>query len=420
MNEVVVGIDIGSSKVCTIIGELNKKNQLQVLGVGTAECKGLKKGIIVDIDNTVEAIKSSMDQAERMSAMEIESVFINIAGGHANLIKNRGVIAVSGDDGEIIPEDIERVLQAVRVVNIPLDREIIAVIPQQFIVDGYEHIKDPVGMIGVRLEVEAYVVTAPTTFIQNLSRSIERCDIDVSGIVIDPLASSEVVLNKDEKEIGVALVDVGGEVTDISIFMNNNLVYTRLIPVGGNHITNDISIGLKIPVSEAESLKRQYGVAAVSMIRTVEEIPVNNIGLARTKKVTNMELADIIEARVQEICDLINKELEKSGYKGSVPGGVVITGGGLSFIKGCVESASSIIGLPVRIGAPPYIGVASPVYTTATGIVKYILYSHKSSIIDKYSIREGKKNGIAGMRKQTSEKGDKMITKIKDFFIDFF
>lgn len=418
MNEVVVGIDIGSSKVCVTIGEYNKKNQLQILGVGTAECRGLKKGIIVDIDNAVEAIKSSINQSERMSGMEIGSAFISVASGHATFIKNRGIIAVSSEDREITPEDVERVLQVVKMDSVPIDREVVGVIPIQFIVDGYERIKDPVGMIGVRLEVEAYLVTVATTTVQNLTRVVERCGIRVSGIIIDSLASAEVVLSKDEKELGAAIVDVGGETTDISVYKNGNLQYTKLIPVGGAHITNDISFGLKIPISEAEVLKRQYGYAAVSMLKTIEDISINNMGHGSQRTVSNKELVDIIEARVQEIYYLINKELEASGFKGDLAGGVVITGGGLSFIKGTLEMAGLAIKLPVRIGAPSYIGVASPIYTTATGIVKYILSSYESNITNKYNKTDLRSS--AKPRKGLPDKNDNIMGKIKEFFIDFF
>lgn len=420
MNEVVVGVDIGSSKVCTIIGEYNRNNQIQILGVGTSECKGLKKGIIVDIDNAVEAIKNSIDQAERMSNMEINHVFINIAGGHTSLIKNKGIVAVSNEDMEVTPDDVVRAFQAVRIINLPADREIIGVIPLQFIVDGYDHIKDPVGMIGSRLEVEAYVVTAASVSVQNLVRSVERCGIEVSGIVIDPLASSEVILSRDEKEMGTALVDVGGEITDISIFQGENIVFTKVIPIGGCHITNDISIGLKIPVSEAESIKRQYGLASVSMLKSEESIKISSMGGSKTLNVSNRQLVDIMEARVQEIYDLINRVLKESGYKDSISGGVVITGGGLSFIKGSVEVGSAILGLPVRIGMPTYIGVASPIYSTGTGIVKYILSSQKNRITGKHIDDEEEEESITKIKKQTVGKGSKILNKIKDFFTDFF
>lgn len=420
MNEVVVGIDIGSSKVCTILGELNKNNQLQILGVGTAECKGLKKGIIIDIDDSAKAVRNSIEQAERMSGMEIKSAFINIAGGQTTLIGNKGVIAVSGNDREITAEDVERVMQEVSVVNIPIDREVIGVIPLQFMVDGYENIKDPIGMIGVRLEVHASVITAASASIQNLIRSVERCGVTVAGIIIDPLASSEVILTKDEKELGVVLVDVGGETTDISIFKGVNLIYTKLVPIGGTYITNDISFGLKIPGAEAEMLKRQYGYAAVKLLKSVEDIPVSSTGIGQDRKVTNQELTDIIEARVQEICYLVNKELETSGLKNTISGGIVITGGGLSFIKGSVETACSIFGKPVRVGAPHFIGVASPVYSTATGIVKYVLSSEKAGIKSKYTFDDENKVKSAIIKKHTSDKNRKVVGKIKDFFTDFF
>lgn len=422
MNDVVVGVDIGSSKVCTIIGELNKNSQIQILGVGTSDCKGLKKGIIVDIDNAVEAIKSSVEQAERMSNSEIEDAYINLAGGQTSLIKNRGVVAISGEDMEVKPEDVDRAIQAARIVTIPLDREIIGVIPLQYIVDGYEHIKDPVGMLGSRLEVEAYIVTASSASVQTLVRSVKRCGVDVSGIILDPLASAEVLLSKEEKEMGVALVDVGGEITDISIFQGANLVYTKLIPVGGCHITNDISVGLKVPVSEAESLKRQYGCASLSMLKNDEDIIINNPGVGGTKTVTNRELVNIIEARVQEMYYLINRELEASGYKNQIGGGVVMTGGGLSFVKGTLEVASSVIGLPVRIGMPTYIGVASPIYSTGTGIVKYILTAKRSSPINSYIHDEEEGESFPRAKKQAydNQRGSKFLVRIKEFFSEFF
>lgn len=413
MNDVVVGIDIGSSKVCTIAGQMNRNNQMQVLGVGSTECKGIKKGIIVDIDSAVEAVKSSVQQAERMSNNKIDSAYINIGGGHASLIKNKGVIAIAGENREISSRDVERVLQASKVLDIPVENEIIGIIPIQFIVDGYEHIKDPVGMIGVRLEVDAYIITAPSASVQNLARCVQKSGIEVQGIILDPLAASEVVLTRDDKDLGVAIVDVGGEVTDISIFKGDNLIFTKMIPVGGSHITNDISIGLKIPFSEAELLKRQYGYASVSMLKSEERIPLNSIGNNKGT-ITNKELVDIIEARVQEIYFLVNQELALSGYKDSLSRGVVLTGGGLSFIKGTIETAVSIIGLPVRVAAPSYIGVASPIYTTATGMVKDILSSRKATAMQKVPVLEDD-------YEEDKESGSsKFITKIKNFLSDFF
>lgn len=420
MNEVVVGIDIGSSKVCTIIGELNRNNQLQIMGVGTAEYRGCKKGIIIDIDNASKAITNSVEQAERMSGMEVKSAFISIPGGLVSLVKNRGVIAVPGDEKEISPRDVERVLDTVSAENISVDMEVIGVIPLQFIVDGYENIKDPVGMMGVRLEVEAYIIAAPMAAVQNLVKSVERCNINVLGIVIQPLSDAEVLLTKDERELGVALVDVGSEITNVSIFTNGKLMHTKLIPVGGAHITNDISIGLKIPVSEAETLKRQYGYASVSMIKSVEDISVGIQGTGSVKMVSNKELVDIIEARVQEIYYLIDRELEQSGFKKSIPCGVVLTGGGLSFINGSVEAATSLIGLPVRIGSPQYIGVASPVYSTATGMVKYVLSSKKYEVSRKHSENQESSASVSRSRKQSPEKSNKVINRIKEFFADFF
>lgn len=419
MNEVVVGIDIGSSKVCTIIGTLDKSNSLKLLGVGMSECKGLKKGIIVDIDNTVEAIKESIAQAERMSDMEIKGAFINIAGGHATLIKNNGVIAVSREDMEITHEDVDRVLSAAIVVNLPMDKEIIGVIPLKYTVDGYDNIKDPVGLIGTRLEAEVYIIAATTAYVQNLVRSVERCNIDVLGIVLDPLASGEAVLTKEEKELGVALIDVGGESTDISIFKGNNLVYTKLIPVGGMHITRDISIGLKVTMAEAEALKREYGYASVSMLKTLENISLRSVGASSGRVVTNKQLVDIIEARVQEIYYLVNKELEKSGLKGNISS-AVITGGGVSFIKGSLETGASIICLPLRIGKPAYIGASSPIFSTGTGIVKYVLSLQKGKLLIGHSSQEEREVSMTKLKKDTASKGKKIMGKLREFLTDFF
>lgn len=418
MSAAVVGIDIGSSKVCTIIGELNRNEQVQILGVGTAESRGLKKGIIVDIDGAAQSITSSIEQAERMSGMEVNSAYISLPGGYASLIKNKGVIGVSGDNREITPEDVERALDTVRADNVPVDMEVIGVIPLRFTVDGYGDIKDPVGMTGVRLEVEAYVIAVPMAIVQNLVKSVERCNIKVSGIVIEPLAGAEAVLTRDEKELGVALVDVGGEITDITIFKDGEPVYTKLIPVGGFHITNDISIGLKIPAAEAETLKKQYGCASVSMIKSVEDISISAGGSRR--KITNRELTDIIEARVQEILSLVDRELELSGYKDSLSCGMVITGGGLSFIKGSSDAAASLTGLSVKFGSPHYIGVASPVYSTGTGMVKYILSSRKHDISRKYASDEDTVENVIKSKKQTGEKNGGVVERIKEFFADFF
>jgi cell division protein FtsA len=420
MNEAAVGIDIGSSKVCTIIGELNKNSQLQIMGVGTAECRGYRKGIIVDIDNTSQAITNSVEQAERMSGMEVKAAYISMPGGLASLVKNRGVIAIPRDEKEITNDDVKRVLASAAAENIPVDMEVIGVIPLQFIVDGYENIKDPVGMMGLRLEVEANIITAPLSAVQNLVKSIERCNIDVLGIVIQPIADAEALLTKDEKDLGIALIDVGSEITNISVFTNGQLSFTKLIPIGGAHITNDISIGLKIPVSEAEKLKRQYGCALVSMIKTVEDISVNIQGTNSAKIVSNKVLTDIIEARVQEIYYLVNRELEQSGFKKLATCGAVLSGGGLSFINGAAEAGASLLGMPVRIGSPKYIGVASPVYSTATGMVKHILSSKKYGVSKNYSGDEQESASVSRTRKQSLGKSNSVIGRIKEFFEEFF
>lgn len=313
MSNVVAALDIGSSKVCIIIAEMKNK-QFNILGVGTSECKGVKKGIIVDIDATVESISQALKQAEHMANKKIKSVFVNMPGGYTNLYKTKGVIAVSRDDKEITKEDVSRVLEAAKVVAIPQDKEIIDIIAEQYIVDGYDEIRDPVGMVGVRLEVDASLVVASCTTVQNIIRSIQKAGLVCEGIILEPLATSSVVLNDDEKELGVALLDVGAETTDISVFRNGSLVYTKIIPVGGNHITNDISIICKVSSSDAEKIKRQYGVATSNLIKNDDIIKINSVGGKSEKEVHLKDIAEIMEARIAEMLYLVKKELEDKTY----------------------------------------------------------------------------------------------------------
>lgn len=421
MNNVVVSLDIGSSKVCALIAEMNKR-QFNILGVGTSECKGVKKGIIVDIDTTVEAITNAVKQAEQMSNIEIKSVFVNIAGGYTNIYKNKGVIAVSREDREITAEDVKRVMQAAKVVAVPADREIIDIIPEQFIVDGYDEIKDPVGMVGVRLEVDANLIVASCTTVQNIIRSVQKAGLIVDGIIVEPLGTSSVILNEDEKELGTALIDVGAETTDISIFKKGSLIYTKVIPVGGNHITNDISIILKISSADAEKIKKQYGVASVNMIKNDDIIKINNIAGKGQKEVHLMDVAQIIDARLSEMFCLIRKELENSGSLNSLAAGIVITGGGLFNIKGIQDVAQSYFDIPVRFGYPNYIGVASPIYAAAVGIAMYELKQKKGSLIDHKNIQSHKEIAVTNDKDDEEENVEKpnWINKIKEFFADFF
>lgn len=420
MSSYVASLDIGSSKVGVLIAEMNRK-QFNILGVGTAECKGVKKGIIVDIDATVEAIKKAVKQAEQMSNKEIKSVFVNIIGGYTTIYKNKGVIAVTREDKEITQEDVKRVLQAAKVISVPADKEIIDVIPEQFIVDGYDGIRDPIGMVGVRLEVDVNLIVASCTTVQSIVRSIQKSGLSLDGIILEPVATAAAVLNEDEKELGVALVDVGAETTDISVFKKGNLIYTKVIPVGGNHITNDISVICKISSADSEKIKRQYGVASSKMIKENSVIRINNIAGRGEKEINLQDVAEIIDARVSETLYLIRKNLEEYDLLNALSAGVVITGGGLFNIKGIVDVAAECFELPVRLGYPNYIGVANPIYSASTGMALYALKQKRTSSL-------GVKNSPSHEEQDTMDYEDddrnegrpSLLDKIKEFIGDFF
>lgn len=420
MNNTVVALDIGSSKVCILIAEVSKK-QFNILGVGTSDCKGVKKGIIVDIDATVDAIREAVKQAEHMSNREIKSAFVNISGGYTTIHKNKGVIAVTREDREITADDVNRVLQAARVYAVPAGKEIIEIIPEQFIVDGYDEIRDPVGMVGVRLEVDAKLVVASCTTVQNIIRSVQKSGLKVDGITLEPLGTSMVVLSDDEKELGAALVDVGAETIDISVFRRGSLVFTKVIPVGGNHITNDISIISKISWADAEKIKRQYGVASVKMVKNDDIIKINNLAGKGEKDIHLLDIAEIIDARITEMLLLIKKELQENNLLAGLSAGIVITGGGLFNIRGIQDIAQACFEVPVRFGYPNFIGVANPVYSAATGTAMYALKQKRTS-----SVNAGQKTQTqeeAAVSSEDYENDDKKpgwVDKIKDFFADFF
>lgn len=412
MGEVIGALDVGTSKVAAIIGEADtREKRMQIIGVGSCPCEGLKKGVVVDIDETAKSIISAINQAENMADININSVFTVIPGGYVSLVKNKGIIAVSGADREIKPTDVDRVLQATKVMAVPSGREIIDVFPLQYIVDGYDMIKDPVGMIGMRLEVEANIALGTTTSVQNLIKCIERAGLNTSGILLKPLASASVVLSDDEKELGVALVDVGAGVTDISVFINDNLVYTSMIPIGGAHITNDLSIGFRIPFSEAENIKKKYGQAMVSWVEEDGAVSINQMGSGVPVSINQKEIAYIVEARVQEIFSLIAEELNRSGYADKIPAGIVLTGGGLSLLKGAKELGRQILDMPVRIGAPDFIGVSSPVFSAGVGVVKYVMTNKKYASMAS--------NAVVRRHEQQIDFSS-VWGKIKAFFSDFF
>lgn len=401
---IVAGIDIGSFKVCTIIGEIKKNSGINIIGIGTSPSTGVKKGAVVDIDSTVKAISNSVKKAEKMANVKIDSVFVNFSGGNVALIKNRGIVAVSREDKEVTMEDVERAIQTAKVVAIPSDREIIDVIPVEFIIDGNSGIKDPVGMVGVRLETVVNIVTGSTTIVHNLMRCVRKSGLEIEGMILGCLASAEVVLNDDEKELGVVMIDVGGGITNVSVFEEGNLCYISSIPVGGDYITNDIAVGLRIPLSKAEELKRNYGRLILSESDKSKDIEIKRIGEKIPSKITCYELNKIIEARVYEIIELVKQDLEKSGFISILPAGAVITGGGVYSFEGMTELASSLLDMPVRIAVPEYLGVNDPSYTVAIGLLEY---AYKSKFFVKQAAAK-------------TDRIDSFINKLKNWLKDYF
>lgn len=407
MDNVIAGLDIGTSKVSAVLAKPSSSG-VQILGVGISPNSGVKKGVVVDIEGTAMAVKQAMDQLQHMTNMEVGSVFINISGGHITLYKNRGVIAVTDEDREITEEDVRRVMQAARIFALPQEKEIIDIIPFQYIVDGYDEIRDPVGMFGTRLEIDASIVACNSTTLQNLIRSVERAGLNIEGVVAEPLALGEVLLSKDEKELGALIIDVGAGKTEYSVFEDGTLKDSGFIPIGGDSITNDLAVGLRISFAEAEKLKKQYGVVKPEYAQQ-EAILVKGITDDSQRQVNIEDLCEIIEARVYEIFFLVNRELIKSGIKERLSSGAVVTGGGVSFLKGSKEIAQEITGLPVRIGIPEYIGVSSPVYSSGVGIVRYLV---------------GKKHYYPGEMERTTKIRQKRrggaLNRLKDFWDEYF
>jgi cell division protein FtsA len=418
MDEYIVGMDIGSSKICGAAGKIDKQGKLQVVGVKSVGCSGLKKGIVVDIDSTSESIKDCIEQLNRMIDKEITSVYISLPGGICELIPSQGVIAISSEDREIRKNDVQRVLNAAKVISIPSNKEIIGVIPKEYMIDGYDNIKDPIGMSGLKLEVDAHVILAQTTIVSNLIKSVRNAGLSVSGIVLEPLAISQVALKKDELKMGAALIDVGAEKIDISVYKNGNILYTEMIPFGGSTITNDISICLKIPFSEAEKLKLKYGSIEKSSSLSTNSIKAN-VGYNDVIEVDYSTLIDIIEARVEEYLTLIENKLQMSGYHNDIAG-IVIAGGGISYLKGVCELGRDIFNKPVRIGAPEYIGTSNPVYNTAVGIIKDVIKTsnYSENVRKNKEVKVYKEEKLSEKNLANEDTG--VLSKIKGFLADFF
>ncbi|MBN2359367.1 MAG: cell division protein FtsA [Deltaproteobacteria bacterium] len=368
----VVGLDIGTTKICAIVGDV-KSDGVDVVGIGTYPSKGLKKGVVVDIEATVNSIKKAIDEAELMAGCEIQSVYTGIAGSHIRGFNSHGIVAIK--DKEVRDADIGRVIDAACAVSIPSEREVIHILPQEYIVDDQGEIREPRGMCGVRLEAKVHIVTGAVASAQNIVRCAQRCGLNISDIVLEQLASAEAVLSEDEKDLGVALVDIGGGTTDIAIFSGGSIVHTASLSIAGNHLSHDVAVGLRTPVEEAEKLKQRYGCALVTMVDKDETIEVPSIGNRTPRILGRQILCEIIEPRIEEICELIKREIEKTGYEDLLASGLVLTGG-TALLPGIVELAEEVIGLPVRRGLPQGVGglvdvVKSPMFATGVGLVQY-------------------------------------------------
>ena len=400
-NSIVVGLDIGTSKVCAIAGEMTERG-VEVIGVGSHISQGLRKGVVINIESTVESIKKAVSEAELMAGCEINSVFTGIAGGHIKGFNSHGIVAVKNK--EVSPRDVERVIDAAKAVAIPMDREVLHILPQDYIIDEQDGIKEPLGMSGVRLEAKVHIVTGAVTSAQNIVKCCNRTGLNVADIVLEPLASAEAVLTEEEKELGVALVDMGGGTTDIALFHDGAVKHTAVLAIGGNHLTSDIAAGLRTPIGEAERIKQRYGCARPTMVAKDERVEVPSVGGRSARTISRQILCEIIEPRLDEILQLFRREIVKSGYEGSLSSGVVMTGGS-TLLPGMVEMAEEVLGMPARPGLPMHVGgltdvISSPIYATGVGLV---LYGMKRQDKNYFRIRE-----------------DNVFGKVKGRMVDWF
>lgn len=374
--DVVVGLDIGTTKICCIIGEIVEPGPqpvIDIVGIGTAPSNGLRKGVVVNIDSTVASISKAVEEAELMAGVDVTNVFTGIAGGHIRSINSTGIVAVK--DKEITENDVQRVIDAAKAVSIPMDREVIHIIPQEYMLDDQDGIRDPIGMSGVRLEAKVHIVTGAVSSAQNIVRCVNKAGLNVSEICLEPIASSEAVLSQDEKELGVVLVDIGGGTSDIAIFREGAVAFTGVLAIGGNHVTNDVAVGLRTPQHEAEKIKVRYGSAMAALVKPDETIEVPGVGGRKPRVVQRRLLAEIIEPRVEEIFMLIQREIMKSGYQDLLSAGMVITGGS-TLLEGMPELAEHLFEMPVKRGVPLGVGglrdvVNSPKFATGVGLLKY-------------------------------------------------
>lgn len=403
----VVGLDVGTSKIAAIVGEMMDDGTLDIIGIGLADSKGIRRGVVNNVDSAAEAIKKAIDEAELTAGVEIDTVHLALSGAHVKAFNSRGVVAVSGRNREITREDVKRAIDAARAVALPSGREILHVLPQDFVIDDQDGIAVPVGMTGSRLEVNVHVVTGSSSSMQNMVACVNRAGVEVAETVLEQLAASESVLSVDEKELGVCLVDIGGGTTDFAVFERGSLWHTGVLAVGGDHFTNDIAVGLRMPIPEAEKLKRRSGCALSSMVAEDDTMEVASMAGRRSRVMPRRVLSEILQPRAEEVCHLLWDEIRKAGFERSLNAGIVLTGGG-AMLDGMAEIAEQIFDLPVRRGAPDGVGgladhVNSPAYATSVGLV---MYAHRNAQLEPVRVGAGAIGRFTG----------RLRTLFKDFF----
>ncbi len=390
----IVGLDIGTSKVVAIVGEVTPEGSIEVIGIGSHPSRGLKKGVVVNIESTVHSIQRAVEEAELMAGCQIHSVYAGIAGSHIRSLNSHGIVAIK--DKEVTAGDVERVIDAARAVAIPADQKILHILPQEFLIDNQEGIREPVGMSGVRMEAKVHMVTGAVSAAQNIIKCVRRCGLEVDDIILEQLASSYSALTEDEKELGICMVDIGGGTTDIAVFTEGAIRHTAVIPIAGDQVTNDIAVALRTPTQSAEEIKIKYACALTQMASADESIEVPSVGDRPPRRLARHTLAEVVEPRYEELLSLVQAELRRSGFEDLVAAGIVLTGGS-SKIEGLVELAEEVFHMPVRLGVPQYVTglvdvVRNPIFATGVGL---LLFGHHNR--DQRALEAGLGKGMRGV-----------------------
>ncbi len=401
-HNLIVGLDIGTSKVAAIVGEMKDDGEIEVIGIGSQPSRGLKKGVVVNLEATVQSIQRAIEEAEAMAGCRIHSVYAGIAGNHISSMNSHGIVAIK--EKEVTQSDVDRVIDSARAVAIPADQKILHILPQEFVIDRQEGIKEPIGMSGIRLEARVHIVTGAVSAAQNIEKCIRRCGLEVDDVILEQLASAQAVLAEDEKELGVCLVDIGGGTTDIAVFTDGAIRHTAVIPIAGDQVTNDIAVALRTPAQYAEEIKIKYACALTQLARLDETIEVPSIGERPSRQISRLNLAEIVEPRYEELLLLVQAELRRSGFEDLIAAGIVLSGGS-SRVEGLVDLAEEIFHMPVRLGLPQFVTglsdvIRNPAYATGVGLLLF-----------------GRQHGPHGEKGPLGDGGFKrMVNKMKSWF----